>query len=225
MDKILGSAAIFQGMGAGAVAALKKQLHPVSFAARQVVFAEGEPGDRLYIIKSGKVKIGRRLDDGRDHLLAILGPSDIFGELSLFDPGPRTSTATAITKMRALWLDRDALRTWIIARPEVAEQLLALLAGRLRRTNDSVVDLIFTDVPGRVAKQLLLLAQRFGIRDGDALRVKHDLTHEEIAQLAGASRAAAHKALHDFADRGWIRLETSGVVILNSERLAGRAHG
>jgi CRP/FNR family transcriptional regulator, cyclic AMP receptor protein len=95
--------------------------------------------------------------------------------------------------------------------------------GRLRRTNHDLADLIFTDVPGRVAKQLLRLAQRFGSQEGGALRVSHDLTQEEIAQLVGASRETVNKALADFAHRGWIRLEGKCVLICDCEHLARRA--
>jgi CRP/FNR family transcriptional regulator, cyclic AMP receptor protein len=187
------------------------------------VFAQGEPGDRLYIIISGKVKIGNRSPNGQETLLAILGPSDMFGELSVFDPGPRTSSAITITAVRAVWMDRDALRIWIADRPEIAEQLLRVLARRLRRTNNNLADLIFTDVPGRVAKLLLQLAQRFGTQDDGALRVTHELTQEEIAQLVGASRETVNKALAEFAHRGWIRLDVKTVWICDSERLARRA--
>ena len=90
---------------------------------------------RLYIIVSGKVKLGRRSPDGRENLLTIMGPSDMFGELSIFDPGPRTSTATTVTEVRAVSMDREALKAWIDQRPEIAEQLLRVLARRLRRTN------------------------------------------------------------------------------------------
>ena len=109
------------------------------------------------------------------------------------------------------------------AHPEIAEQLLRVLARRLRRTNDTLADLIFTDVPGRVAKELLQLAQRFGSREGGGLRVTHDLTQEELAQLVGASRETVNKALADFAHRGWLRLEGKTVVILDPERLRRRA--
>ncbi|GFG62447.1 putative Crp/Fnr-family transriptional regulator [Mycolicibacterium murale] len=170
MDEILARAGIFQGVEPSAVSALTKQLQPVDFPRGHTVFAEGEPGDRLYIIISGKVKIGRRSPDGRENLLTIMGPSDMFGELSIFDPGPRTSSATTITEVRAVSMDRDALRAWIADRPEIAEQLLRVLARRLRRTNNNLADLIFTDVPGRVAKQLLQLAQRFGTQEGGAAR-------------------------------------------------------
>jgi CRP/FNR family cyclic AMP-dependent transcriptional regulator len=170
VDEILGMAGIFWGVEFRTVSALTKQLQPVDFPRGHTVFAEGEPGDQLYVIIRGKVKIGRRLMDGGENLLTIAGPSDMLGELSLFDPGPRTSNATTITAVRAVSMDRDALRAWVADRPEIAEQLLRVLARRLRRTNDNVSDLIFTDVPGRVAKQLLQLARRFGINTTQAMR-------------------------------------------------------
>ena len=223
MDDVLTRAGIFQGVEPHAVEILAQALEPAEFARGAVIFAEGEPGDRLYIIGTGKVKIGRKSPDGRENLLMVAGPSDMFGELSIFDPGPRTSSATTITEVRAVSMDRDALRAWIADRPEIAEQLLRVLARRLRRTNNNLADLIFTDVPGRVAKQLLQLAQRFGTQEGGAMRVTHDLTQEEIAQLVGASRETVNKALADFAHRGWIRLEGKSVLISDSERLARRA--
>jgi CRP-like cAMP-binding protein len=202
---------------------LKSALEPVTFPRAHVIFAEGELGDRLYIILSGKVKIGRKSPDGRENLLAVFGPSDMFGELSIFDPGPRTSTATTVTEVQAVTMDRAALREWIAKRPEIAEQLLRVIARRLRRTNNMLADLIFTDVPGRVAKALLQLAHDFGTQEGGMLRVTHDLTQEEIAQLVGASRETVNKALADFAHRGWLRLEGKSVLILEPQRLVRRA--
>ncbi len=223
MDETLARAGIFQGIDPTAVEALSSALEPVEFPRAHVIFAEGEPGDRLYIIVSGKVKIGRRSGDGRENLLAVFGPSDMFGELSIFDPGPRTSTATTVTELRAVTMDRAALHEWIGKRPEIADQLLRVIARRLRRTNNMLADLIFTDVPGRVAKALLQLAQRFGSQEAGMLRVTHDLTQEEIAQLVGASRETVNKALADFAHRGWLRLEGKSVLIQEPDRLARRA--
>jgi len=152
-----------------------------------------------------------------------MGPSDMFGELSIFDPGPRTSAAVCVTEVTRATMDSQMLHDWIRAHPEISEQLLRVLARRLRRTNNSLADLIFTDVPGRVAKALLQLANRFGVQEGGALRVHHDLTQEEIAQLVGASRETVNKALAEFAHRGWIRLEGKSVLISDTERLAKRA--
>jgi CRP/FNR family cyclic AMP-dependent transcriptional regulator len=146
----------------------------------------------------------------------------MFGELSMFDPGPRTYSATTVTAVRAVPIDRNALRRLISDHPDIAEQLLRVLARRLRRTS-TLADLIFTDVPGRVAKRLLQLAHRFGTREDGALRVTHNLTDEEIAQLVGASRETVNAALVDFAYRGWIRLDDTSVLITDSELLARRA--
>jgi CRP-like cAMP-binding protein len=221
--EIVAKAGLFYGVEPSAVAALTKQLQPVDFPRGHTVFAEGDPGDCLYIAIAGKVKIGRRLPDGNENLLTIMGPSDMFGELSIFDPGPRTSSATTITEVCAVSMDRDALWGWIADRPSIAEQMLRVLARRLRRTNDNVADMIFNDVPGRVAKQLLLLAQRFGTQEGEAMRVTHDLTQEEIAQLVGASRETVNKALANFAHRGWIQLEGKSLLITDSECMTRRA--
>ena len=165
------------------------------------------------------MKLGRTSSDGRENLLAILGPGQMFGELSLFDPGPRSATVTAVTDTTFASLSHEDLLRWLDGRPAVARGLLAQLAGRLRKANDVVADLVFSDVPGRVAKALLDLADRFGRTADDGVHVHHDLTQEELAQLVGASRETVNKALADFASRGWLRLEPRSVVIMDVERL------
>ncbi|MBK6872932.1 MAG: Crp/Fnr family transcriptional regulator [Kineosporiaceae bacterium] len=189
----------------------------------EVLFTEGDPGDRLYIIVDGKIKLGRASGDGRENLLAILGPGEMFGELSLFDPGPRNATATAVADTSLLGVGSDDLATWLNGRPDVARQLLRSLARRLRRTNEALADLVFSDVPGRVAKALLDLSERFGTPTDEGLRVTHDLTQEELAQLVGASRETVNKALADFAARGWLRLDQRAVLLLDIDRLRRRA--
>jgi CRP/FNR family transcriptional regulator, cyclic AMP receptor protein len=223
MDEVLARSGIFQGVDPEAAEVLAKELDTIEIRKGEVVFSEGEPGDSLYIVLSGKIKLSRRAPDGRENVLAVMGPSDQFGELSVFDPGPRTATATAVTDVKLAKMPQSVLGPWIEAHPEVGERLLHVLARRLRRTNDSVADLIFTDVPGRVAKALLQMADRFGSRDSDGLRVKHDLTQEELAQLVGASRETVNKALADFVHRGWIQLQGKSVVVLDEERLRRRA--
>ena len=223
MDDVLAKAGLFQGIAEEAAEAVAASLAYADYGRGETVFAEGEQGDTLYIVLDGKVKIGRRATDGRENMLSVMGPSDMFGELSLFDPGPRTATATVVTDARLASLAHSSLRPWITDRPEIAEQLLRVLARRLRRTNDALADLIFTDVPGRVAKQLLALSERFGSTEPEGLRVHHDLTQEELAQLVGASRETVNKALADFASRGWVRVDSRALTILDAERLARRA--
>ncbi|MDR1999273.1 MAG: Crp/Fnr family transcriptional regulator [Frankiaceae bacterium] len=223
MDEVLKRAGLFQGVDPDDVEALGQRFEVIDVPRGAVVFHEGEPGDSLYIVISGKIKLGKRSADGRENLVAVMGPADQFGELSLFDPGPRTSTAVAVTDAQLARLPKDALHQWIIDKPRLGLQMLRAVARRLRRTNTMLADLIFVDVPGRVAKQLLQLAQRFGSVEGGHLRVTHDLTQEELAQLVGASRETVNKALADFAQRGWLRLEGKSVVILERERLSRRA--
>jgi len=223
MEDVLASSPLFSALDAQAADALRRSMFEVDLPRASVLFEEGEPGRTLYLVLAGKVKLGTTSGDGRESLLAVLGPGEMFGELSLFDPGPRMSTATAITDARVAGLGQEALRPWLTGRPEVAEALLQALAHRLRRTNETLADLVFSDVPGRVAKALLDLSERFGTTTGRGLLVTHDMTQEELAQLVGASRETVNKALADFSQRGWIRLEQRSVLIIEPDRLQRRA--
>jgi len=222
-DDVVLSAPLFAGIDPDASRDLLCSMTPVDLPRGQALFHEGDPGDRLYIIRSGKVKLGHRSPDGRENLLSVLGPGEMFGELSLFDPGPRTATATAVADARLFELTHPELVKWVDRYPSVVTQLLAALARRLRRTNETLGDLVFSDVPGRVAKALLDLSSRFGEPTEDGLRVAHDLTQEELAQLVGASRETVNKALADFTSRGWVRREGRAVVLLDMARLERRA--
>ena len=199
MDDVLMSAPLFTALDVEAAAALKASMEERRLLRGDILFAEGDPGDRLYVVTDGKIKLGHTSTDGRESLIAIMGEGEMFGELSLFDPGPRTSNATALTDATVLGLGHGGLRPWLTGRPEVAESLLQALAQRLRRTNEALADLVFSDVPGRVAKALLDLGERFGRPTADGLLVAHDMTQEELAQLVGASRETVNKALADFA--------------------------
>ena len=222
-DDVVQRTALFAALDADAAQALRASMTPLRVVRGDTVFAEGEPGDRLFVVVEGKVKLGQTSVDGRENLLAVLGPGEMFGELSLFDPGERTSTATALTDVMLLGLGQRDLRPWLTGRPEVAAELLQALAQRLRRTNEAMSDLVFSDVPGRVAKALLELSEKFGTPVDGGILVAHDLTQEELAQLVGASRETVNKALADFAQRGWLRLEARAVVLLDVERLTRRA--
>jgi CRP/FNR family transcriptional regulator len=223
MDPLLAGLPLFAALDDESAAALASVLSTRAVDRGRTIFSEGDPGDRLFVVLDGKVKITRAAPDGRENLLSVLGPGEMFGELSLFDPSTRTATAAAVTDCRLISLDHDDLRPWLTGRPEVATHLLQALARRLRRSNEALADLVFSDVPGRVAKALLELADKFGQPDGEGIIVPHDLTQEELAQLVGASRETVNKALSDFVGRGWLRLEGRSVTLLAADRLARRA--
>lgn len=223
MDEAFLQSPLFAALDAEGAAALRASLVSRDVSKGDVLFQEGQIGDHMYVIVEGKVKLGQTSTDGRESLLGVLGPGEMFGELSLFDPGMRTSTATALTDTTVLLMGHDQLKPWLSGRPEVAAALLQALARRIRRTNDAMADLVFSDVPGRVAKALMDLGEKFGEVTPDGLMVTHDMTQEELAQLVGASRETVNKALADFAQRGWIRLESRQVLIIDVERLGKRA--
>jgi CRP/FNR family transcriptional regulator, cyclic AMP receptor protein len=214
---------LFDGLDDEDARALRRQMAEVTLSRGQHLFSEGNVGDALYVVLEGKMKLTRATADGRENLLSVIGPGEMFGELSLFDPRPRTSTATAVTDPVLASLKHEALMPWLRERPEVSLHILRALAQRLRRANDVTADLVFTDVPGRVARNLLDLADRFGSREADGLHVHHDLNQKELAQLVGSSRETVNKALADFAARGWLQISARSVLILDAERLRKRA--
>ena len=222
-EEVVRRAPLFTALDEAAAVSLRASMDSVKIAKGSILFKEGDEGEHLYVIVDGKLKLGTSSGDGRENLLSILGPGEMFGELSLFDPGPRTSTATAVTDAKLLSLSHEKVIPWLKQNPEVSLQLLTRLSQRLRRTNEAVGDLVFSDVPGRVAKALIDLGDRFGKTTPEGLLVNHDLTQEELAQLVGASRETVNKALADFAGRGWLKLDGRSVLIADVDRLSKRS--
>jgi len=220
---VLKQAPLFRGLDKEAANALAHTMSSIRLSRGAVLFHEGDTGNQLYVVVSGKIKLGRTGATGRENLLEVMGPGQMFGELSVFDPGPRSTTATAVTASELRCLEHDDLVTWLSQYPQVAQGIMAQLARRLRHANDVVSDLVFSDVPGRVAKALVDLSDRFGEDRPEGILVHHDLTQEELAHLVGASRETVNKALADFAARGWIRLEPRSVTILDMDRVSRRA--
>lgn len=222
-EDALGRSAILRGLAPDDRAALVDCFSYVRFLPGESIYRDGELDDRLIVVVDGKVKIGWHSPDFPEKLLAVLGPSDILGAESMFDSGPRIGSATALTAVVAAVIDHGTLQACTEGRPHITEQLMRLLARSLQRAEDLISDLNFTDVPGRIAKQLLHLAQRFGIRHDQQLRLDHGLTQAEIAQLVGASRESVNKALSEFVHRGWITVDGKSLVIHQTELLARRA--
>jgi global nitrogen regulator ntcA len=156
-------------------------------------------------------------------MVALMGPGDVFGEMALFDPSPRSTNAVAVSETRLAAIKHESFKRAQRQDPSISDQVIKTLARRLRHSNEALADLVFSDVPGRLAKALLDLADRFGRPATDGILVAHELTQEELAQLVGASRETVNKALAEFVSRGWIRLEARAVVILDLPRLRQRS--
>jgi CRP/FNR family transcriptional regulator, cyclic AMP receptor protein len=193
--------------------------------AGQTIFTEGDDGDRLYLIERGRVRVGRHDEPDRDCLFSVLGPGDVFGEESVFDPGPCSCRAVALTDVVVLCIERAALVPLLASHPEMAQRLLRVMARRIRATSNAISDTLYADVGARVAKRLLGLAQQFGVQEHGATRVPMDLTQEQFAHLVGTSRESVNKALCEFASRGWITVAKHSIVIRASDALRARVHG
>jgi CRP-like cAMP-binding protein len=199
------------------------------FERGQVIFKAGDPADGVYAVLSGKIKLTRRpqtvAETGcQENLLHIVGEGQSFGELSVLDPGPRNATAVALTACRLEFLSRDHVERLLGQCPDFSRTVLHNLARRLRLAQNATSALVLHDVPGRVARAILLLSTRFGEpqRNG-TVQVRHDITQSEIAAMIGASREAVNKAMTDFANRHWIILRTRSFTVLEPERLRTRA--
>ncbi|MDT5335052.1 MAG: family transcriptional regulator, cyclic receptor protein [Mycobacterium sp.] len=197
----------------------------VAFDTGESIFTQGDAPDCLYAIVEGKVRIGRAATDGRECVFTVLGPGDVFGEVSLLDVGPRTATAIAVTDVLATTLNRSQLLRRLADDPSSADDLMRTLARRVRWHSDALVDLMSSDAPARVSKLLLRLARRFGARGDDGIRVELDLNQEQFAQMVGTSRETVNKTLSEFASEGWIRLERDAIVIIDSQPLSRRTDG
>lgn len=205
---------------------LLPHLRRATYDKGDYIFSEGDTDHRMYLLEDGKVKLIRESSDLRVQLLSIHARGEVLGEIPVFDPhgGPRTASAVAMVNgTNVVWLEHDALFAWLDKHPRVAVDMLQVLAARMRGNNEQIADLVFMDVPARLAKTLLNLASRFGEPVEEGLLVPHDLTQEEMAQLVGSSRETVNKALTDFSNRGWITRRGRSIVIYQPGMLIRRS--
>ncbi len=187
------------------------------------IFRQGEPGDALFVVDEGSVKISTLASDGREVILAVIGPGELFGELSLFDRGLRSADATALEDARLLSLSLETFRPYLHSHPDVAIELLSVLAGRIRNTDQALQDALYSDVPGRLAKKLLELAERYGKEADGRVVIDLAVTQDELARMVGSSRESVNKALSSFMSRGSLGQQDRRYVILDAAYLRRRA--
>lgn len=188
------------------------------YGHNQVIFHRGDPGQTMYIVASGKVKITVSSDTGETALLAVLCPGEFFGELSLLDGGPRSATATAVGAVAVWSLYRDDVLGPILAVPAAAG-LLAALARRLRRCDELLEELCTLDLQARLARALLRLADEHGEQRPDGVHVAVPLTQSDLAMMVGASRPRVNVALGNYQDAGLVRFSGRTLVLPDVEAL------
>jgi CRP/FNR family cyclic AMP-dependent transcriptional regulator len=220
-EQLLRATPMFASLDASAADELAAKFDYVQASAGTVVLHEGEPAD-FYLLLSGKVKVYRHTRSAREAIVNVTGPGAQFGPALVFDTGARTTAVQAMTDVRLARVATAVIHAWVCERPRLIVEMIDVLTRQLESMDDTIADLMFDDVAGRVAKQVLALADKFGqVRDGELL-VDHGLTQMELAQLVVATREGTNKVLADFERRGWIRVKRRGVVIIDRERLVRR---
>jgi CRP/FNR family cyclic AMP-dependent transcriptional regulator len=199
-------------------------LHRTSFAQGAGILAAEQPGEAIYVILDGTVKIFVGRPDGSETILALLGPGDTVGEMSLVDSVGHSASVIALERSTLLWLDRRHFHECIETMPELSRNLVRLLSGRLRLANELILALTSLDVAGRVARQLLAFAERYGRESEDgSVTIPLRVTQTDLAALVGASRERVNHAVVFLKRQGTISVKRNRhIVVYDREALAQR---
>jgi CRP-like cAMP-binding protein len=182
-----------------------------SFRAGEIVFSRGDPGDALYAVVSGKIRISTGAADGHEISLNIMEPGDTFGEIALLDGGTRTATATASAPSELVSIRRDQFTALLEREPHVALELLRLCGERLRWTSGLVEDAAFLNASARLAKRLLSLGQLHGQRTPAGMTLS--ISQEDLATFLGVSRQVVNQYLQGWKATGWVELGRGSVTV------------
>lgn len=204
----LGELDLFQGLAPDHLAELNGLLRRQTVQAGTHFITAEQPGEVVYVLLEGTVKIYVTRSDGREVILAFLGPGDTVGEMSLVDSAGRSANVVTTEPSRLLWMDRPTFQACLRTMTPLANNLVRLLAHRLRFANEQIQALCTLDVPGRVARQILAMADRYGSlqADGD-VRIPLRLTQSDLAEIVGASRERVNQVIVDFKHRGFISVD------------------
>jgi CRP/FNR family cyclic AMP-dependent transcriptional regulator len=212
---------IFSGLSDQDLELLADMLQPRTFAKGMIIFHKDSPGQRLYIIESGRVRIFILSESGQEISLNVYGPGDFFGELALFDGLPRSAGAIVMENTVTLTLHRDDFLHLLQEHPKIAMDIIRVLSTRLRYTTMYAESLAFLDVYGRVAAKLIELGERYGL-ESEGIEIELRLTQAELASWVSSSRESVNKVLGAFRDQGLIQLEGQKITILDQRELKRR---
>lgn len=182
-----------------------------------IIVLEQEMGAALFILVTGKVKVVRTDEEGREVILSIFGPGEFFGEMSLLDGLSRSATVVAIAKSELMMIHRREFLDLLQEFPAVAISLLAELTMRLRKADAQIKSLSLKDAAGRVANVILMLADDVGIFKKGKVMVEDLPLQQDMANMAGTSRETVSRMLHQFMEKGYISLEGNNLTINNYE--------
>ena len=210
---------LFQGLSEAGLARLAEQSWSRRYPEGQVLTSEGDPGDSLLIVESGEVRISRYTPSGQEVVLAIVEAPDAIGELALIDGAARSATMTAQSPVQIRVVPRAAFLQFLQSDPEATMRVMRTVAGMVRSTNERLSDILSLDVPGRVAKWLLVRAADRGERTDNGLVVPFELSQGELATELGTTRVSINKALKTFESLNALELQGESILLRNTDLL------
>lgn len=188
-------------------------------ADKEVIFRKAERGNQLSAIISGRVKLSTMSENGKEIIFGMLGPGEFFGEISLLDGEERTATVTAMEPTELQFIERGDFIAFLECHPTVAIRLLGTLALRLRLTNEMFEDTIFRNLPARLAKRLLILADNCGQETAEGTRIDLKLSQQDIGNMIGTSRESVNKQMRTWEEEGLIKFRKGYVTITQPDKL------
>ena len=219
---ILSFIPLFEGLKDSDLNWIAARSHRRLFNAGANIITAEQPGEAVYIILHGTVKIHIEQADGRDVVLSIIGSGDTLGEMSLIDSAGRSASAITLEDSLLLWMDKGTFQQILTDFPPVAINLVRILSARVRLNNELIQALAAMDVYGRVARQLLAFAEKYGERgEGESVLIPIQLTQSDIADLVGASRKRVNQVMVFFREQEMISINAAGkIVVLSRPGLA-----
>jgi CRP-like cAMP-binding protein len=210
---------VLQGLAPEAQRGLAARLSRRRYRRNEVVFHQGDPGETLHLVRKGRLKILASAETGEDAVLTIVGPGDMFGELTLLDGGSRSATVIAMEDVETATLSRADFLDLLRRDPTVVEALLCALTRTIRRLTEEVSALMFIRLRGRLARKLLELARTQGLPTNGAIEIQVSFTQEDLASMIGGRRSRVNELLGFFEDQGAISRRGRRIVILNPDAL------
>ena len=214
---------LFAGLDEPTLRALAERSVERSFPRHGRLFFQGDPGNGLFVVAGGLVKVVVTSEDGEEMVLVTLGPGEALGELAVVDGGPRSAAAEALEPTSALLITRPVVLELAARDPALTEALLQALGGLLRRLTEQASDLVFLDLPGRMAKLLAGLAAERGTATAEGIELDAILTQTDLAGMVGASRQSVNQILQGFARRGYLQVRGRRIVIHRLDLVRRRA--
>ena len=222
--QLLAATPMFDGLQVSELEPLRPAVRSRRYPKDGYLFREGDPGSHLYVVVEGEVKIARVAEGGSEVVFAIAGPGELFGELSLFEEeGERSADAQALEPTECLVVPRQPVLSLLLAHPRLLLRIVASLSTYVRRKDAAVAEVAFLDIPARVARKLLELAESKG-RDADGgVVIDVHLSQRTLAGMVGASRENVNRALNRFSSLGYIRQERGHITVLRPDELRKRS--